>query len=330
MIVVSIIIPIYKVEQYIITCIESVLVQSYRNLEVILVDDCSPDRSMDIAREYIRKSTKSQDVIFKYTRHDCNRGLSAARNTGIQQATGDYLYFLDSDDEITANCIELLVHNSNNGQTDVVCGGFKVVGNEKSLWNKNEFADICLSGNRNIVNYYVSGRLYVMACNKMIRRDLLIKNNLIFKEGVIHEDNHWSFIIMNNIETLRTLRDRCYLYNYRSTSITGTPNYRRRYDSYVQILEEFNKAEKNGTIKAYPESLHYIDKQKLLWMRELSKIKEITRQEKFRYFTRVLKLNRSFSFLMHYSTLPIQELFWQIIDFAVLQRSKLYKVMSKK
>lgn len=328
MIVVSIIIPIYKVEQYIITCIESVLAQSYRNLEVILVDDCSPDGSMDIACDYIRKSTRSQDLIFKYTRHECNRGLSAARNTGIQQATGDYLYFLDSDDEITANCVELLVKNSNNGQTDVVCGGFKVVGNENSLWNKNEFTDIYLSGNRNILNFYISGRLYVMAWNKMIRRDLLIKNNLFFKEGVIHEDNHWSFIIMNNIETLRLLRERCYLYNYRSMSITGNPNYRQRYDSYVQILEEFNKAEKNGTIKAYPESLHYIDKQKLIWMRELSKIKEITCQEEYLYFTRVLKLNRSFSFLIHYCTLPIQELFWQIVDYAVLQRTKLYKVMS--
>ena len=329
MILVSIIIPIYKVEQYIIECIESVLNQTYRNLEVILVDDCSPDGSWDIAQDYIRKSAKSKDLNFKYIRHNYNRGLSAARNTGINKASGDYLYFLDSDDEISSNCIELLVQNSNNGQTDVVCSGFKVRGNEKSIWNNYLFADLYLSGNRNIIGYYTSGRLYVMAWNKMIRRDLIIKNNLFFKEGVIHEDNHWSFIIMNNIETLRILRDICYFYNFRNTSITGTPNYRRRYDSYVQILEEFNKAEIDGTIRKYPESLHYIDKQKLLWMRELTKIKEISYQEKFRYFTRILKLKRSISFLLHYCTLPLQEQFWKIVDFAVLQRSRLYKVLSK-
>ena len=105
---VSIIIPVYNVEPYIERCIESVLCQTYRELEVILVDDSSPDCSMDLARKCIDNSNRNKlDII--HLRHDHNLGLSAARNTGIEAATGDYLFFLDSDDWITDNCISLLV-----------------------------------------------------------------------------------------------------------------------------------------------------------------------------------------------------------------------------
>ena len=87
---VSIIIPVYKVEPYIIKCIDSVLHQNYRFMEVILVDDRTPDHSMQMAIDYIEQSKLSHDIHFKYVKHDCNRGLSAARNTGIDAATGEY------------------------------------------------------------------------------------------------------------------------------------------------------------------------------------------------------------------------------------------------
>ena len=98
---ISIIIPIYNVEPYIIRCVDSVLRQTYRQLEIILVDDCSPDHSMEIARKHIEASTSSKGLKFKYIKHEKNRGLSAARNSGLDAATGEYIYFLDSDDEIT-------------------------------------------------------------------------------------------------------------------------------------------------------------------------------------------------------------------------------------
>ena len=96
---VSIIIPIYKVESYIERCITSVLRQTYRNLEVILVDDCTPDSSMEIAKAVINEN-QNCGMNFVFLKHDHNFGLSAARNTGINAATGDYLFFLDSDDEL--------------------------------------------------------------------------------------------------------------------------------------------------------------------------------------------------------------------------------------
>lgn len=93
---VSIIIPVYNVSKYIKRCLKSVLGQTWKDLEIILVDDCTPDDSMDIVRGILETSSRSDIVTI--LKHEKNRGLSAARNTGIRQATGNYLYFLDSDD----------------------------------------------------------------------------------------------------------------------------------------------------------------------------------------------------------------------------------------
>ena len=103
---VSIIIPVYNVSKYIERCLKSALDQTWKDLEIILVDDCTPDDSMDIARSVLETSSRSNMVTI--LKHEKNRGLSAARNTGIRQAKGDYLYFLDSDDYLPVNSIELL------------------------------------------------------------------------------------------------------------------------------------------------------------------------------------------------------------------------------
>ena len=326
MLSVSIIIPVYKVEKYIIGCVESVLRQTYRHLEVILVDDCSPDRSMPIAKEYILNSAKSRDLKFLYLRHDRNQGLSAARNTGINSATGDYIFFLDSDDQLTEDCIQILVENSDGGRIDVVCGGFKVIGNENSLWHKYYFTDDYISGNRNVIRYYVSGRLNIMAWNKLIRRKIITESNLSFLEGVIHEDNHWSFMLANHINTLKMISHKGYLYYHRDDSITGTPDYRRRYDSYVKIIEAFDAAEKSGLIVDYPECYKFIDRQKLQWINELWNVEAFSFNEKRAYFMRILKLRRSVSFLFNFSILPLKWFCWRIIDIFVIIRSKLKRM----
>ena len=102
---ISVIIPVYNVEKYIIRCLESVKQQSYKDYEVILVDDCGQDNSIGLAKDYLEKNFPANSHIIT---HDCNKGLSAARNTGILAATGEFIYFLDSDDAITNDCLSLL------------------------------------------------------------------------------------------------------------------------------------------------------------------------------------------------------------------------------
>ena len=105
---VSIIIPVYNVAPYIEACLKSVMRQTYSgSMECLVVDDCGTDESIAIAERMIAEYDGS--ILFQILHHEHNRGLSAARNTGTLQATGDYLYYLDSDDEITDECIELLM-----------------------------------------------------------------------------------------------------------------------------------------------------------------------------------------------------------------------------
>ena len=110
---VSIIVPVYKVEKYLNKCVDSILDQSYQNIEVILVDDGSPDNSGKLCDEYV--TNQRVKVI-----HQKNMGLSGARNTGIENSTGDYLMFIDSDDYIDKDMVKYLVKKSFETNTDIV------------------------------------------------------------------------------------------------------------------------------------------------------------------------------------------------------------------
>ena len=108
---ISIVTPVYEVEQYISECTQSVIDQSYDNIEFILVDDCSGDNSINIAEELLVSSVKS-GLVYKIMRHEHNRGVSAARNTALHVASGDYIFCLDSDDKLTPQCVAALVEKS--------------------------------------------------------------------------------------------------------------------------------------------------------------------------------------------------------------------------
>lgn len=115
---VSIIIPVYGVEKYISQCLESVINQSYENIEIIVVNDGTKDNSMKIVEEYLL------DERIKIINKE-NGGLASARNRGIEEATGEYIYFLDSDDWIEVNTIEVLVEESNN--LDIIYSNFGIL-----------------------------------------------------------------------------------------------------------------------------------------------------------------------------------------------------------
>lgn len=233
---VSIIIPIFKVEPYIECCIGSVLRQTYRNLEVILVDDCSPDHSMEIAKNYIEKSLFSKDLSFIYLKHNHNRGLSAARNTGMRAAKGKYVYFLDSDDEISPDCIEKLVHPLKHREYDMVVANYKTTGVRESACDMRLYNGEIV-GKHNIVEAKRKGFWYPMAWNKLINVQFIKDNHLEFCEGAIHEDEAFSAeaaCVMNSMYCISEVVT--YDYKLRSNSIITSLNYDNRIKSYLKIL----------------------------------------------------------------------------------------------
>lgn len=114
---VTVIIPVYKVEKYIRRCVDSVLSQSYQNLQIILVDDGSPDDCGKICDSYMKKDSRVKTI------HQPNGGLSIARNTGLKYAFGEFIYFLDSDDYIAPEAIEAMVHLADEHHADIVMAG---------------------------------------------------------------------------------------------------------------------------------------------------------------------------------------------------------------
>lgn len=219
---VSIIIPVYNVESYVEDCLHSVMNQSYNNIECIFVDDCTADSSTDIIKESLAKYKGPID--FRIISHSENMGLSAARNTGIRNSKGYYLFFLDSDDEITENAISNLVELCDCGKVDCVVGGVKVIGDSRQINSEIRLLSInkqLLSSTQEIIRSYYYNEWYVMAWNKLIRRDFVIINDLMFQEGLLHEDQCWSYNLSLCAKTMAFCFDDTYVYKIRSNSITS-------------------------------------------------------------------------------------------------------------
>lgn len=220
--IVSIIIPIYKVEKYIERCLISVINQSFADIEMILIDDYGNDKSMQIALNVL-KSNKWEHKS-KIITHNKNRGLSAARNSGIKEASGDYIYFLDSDDSISIDCIEKLIKPALKYKNDFVIGDYKCIYNSQEIFTEKpplKLNSKNISTKDKILISFQNGEWYEMAVNKLIRRSFLIDNDLFFTEGIIHEDVLWSFKMACKAQSMSVINECTYYYYLRDDSITG-------------------------------------------------------------------------------------------------------------
>lgn len=236
---ISIIIPVYNVEPYIERCLQSVAAQSMtEGIECILVDDCGTDRSIEVAGAFI--SGYQGKIRFRLLHHERNMGLSAARNTGIQAAKGEYVYFLDSDDAITPDCMEgfLNIIKEHPG-VDLIQGLIYQDSPYMNQFATKEFPSY--TDDRKYIKWAIMDYdvLPVCAANKMVRRQILIDNNLFFKEGIIHEDNHWSFFLAKYVSSLALYSKKCYVYTENPTSITKAINRDKEILSSRIIIEDF-------------------------------------------------------------------------------------------
>lgn len=217
---ISIIIPVFNVDQFIERCILSALNQTYKNIEVVIIDDCGIDNSIRIAQNILNNPLYNK--ISKIVKHKKNRGLSAARNTGINVSSGEYVYFLDSDDEISLDCIELLVKSIVGYNPDFIIADYQIKGTDR-LYPPLNLEPGAIKTNDEILRTYIKREWYMMAFNKLVKKSFLIKNELYFKEGIVHEDELWSFMLACKAETLNVIKNKTYIYNTRPGSITQEP-----------------------------------------------------------------------------------------------------------
>jgi glycosyltransferase involved in cell wall biosynthesis len=212
---VSIIIPIFNVEDYIIDCLVSVLNQDYNNLEVVLINDKTNDKSMEISENIILKLRERYHVII--IEHKKNMGLSAARNSGIKTAKGAYLFFLDSDDELYPYSISVLAENINKYDApDIISGNF-ILSNSNNREHINP--DNYLDNNYDIIRSFFTNEWPAMACNKLIKSNFIHSHGILFKEGLLHEDMLFSFLLAINAEKMVVCNQMTYKYRIRNSSI---------------------------------------------------------------------------------------------------------------
>ena len=217
---VSIVIPVYNVAPYIWDCMQSVMRQTYNcSMECLIVDDCGTDDSITIIERTIAAYTGP--ISFKIIHHEQNKGLSAARNTGTLCAKGDYIYYLDSDDIITNDCIEKLMKVvSLDSAVEMVQGNAKSNINRHFDSLNKKYSIQHATTNKEIREcFYKYHQLPSYAWNKLIKRSFLLQNQLLFKDGLLWEDKHWLFFLLKKLCNVYFISDTTYLYRIRNNSI---------------------------------------------------------------------------------------------------------------
>ena len=227
---VSVIIPVYNVESYVRESLLSALDQTFEDLEYVIVDDCSTDRSMDVVRGIVKGHPRSKDVHIY--RHEQNRGLSAARNTGMSKATGKYIFFMDSDDEITLDCIEKHFNAITKNNACFSIANINLVG-VKSIHIK-DFSAHCRQ--KDLLSSFFLREWNVSACNKLFLKDFINQNHLLFQEGLLQEDILWTYRVCLFADRAAWIEDRTYSYKIRNNSITRSKNSSRKIESLLYIL----------------------------------------------------------------------------------------------
>lgn len=250
---VSIIIPIYKVESYIERCIKSVVEQdgigSAYNLECILVDDCTPDKSMEIAKDTIKPY---KNIQFICLRHEVNKGLSVARNTGLEYATGDYIMFIDSDDYILPNSIKTFTDEIYSNPTIDIVTGSTISKNNTDI-KKREL----LKSKESIIHGFLTMKFFITSWNKLIRRECITENKLLFIEGIYLQDQPWLYSLAFHINSMLLLPQKTYFYEEASESTSrGALNHEKaqRYvNSWNTVFEYYLSHRPNS--KEYEHNL---------------------------------------------------------------------------
>lgn len=251
-ITVSIVIPVYAVSAYIERCVNSVINQTYSPIECLLVDDATPDDSISKCERLIADYKGSTRFVILH--HDRNRGLSASRNTGLDAATGEYVFYLDSDDELKPDCIEKMVRPIKDNPTiEMVLGNHEVYVQHHSGAPTKQRQTHLPEGDYDTMEkvwklYKKGGGFDGHAWNKLIKKDFLRQHRLYFKEGVMWEDMIWSFITVQHLSHLHVIPDITLLYYIRPESImTGTSGKERAHHLeivYEEIANHFTEKDK--------------------------------------------------------------------------------------
>lgn len=286
---ISVIVPVYNVENYLEKCVHSILKQTYSNLEIILIDDGSTDKSGSICDDL---SNNDSRIIVVHTK---NRGLSAARNKGIDLSTGEFIIFVDSDDFINEYMIEILYGNLIQNKADIsICKFEKVHDNIEILKGNEQIVDnnpIVMSGRQALKQLYKENFIYyVVAWNKLYKRSLF--EDLSYREGKIHEDEFIIHHLFYASKTIVFTKIPLYHYVIRDGSITNSTFRIQKLDILDALQERSVFYRENGITECIRENeYNYV-----IYF--------------FNLYVTALKINRNDKKLKKYKKIFLKELYY--------------------
>ena len=238
---ISVIVPVYNVAQYLEKSIASIQQQTYQNLEIILVDDGSTDESGRLCEQIAEQDER----VLVY--HKDNEGLSQARNDGLKQAHGDYVIFIDSDDYIHPEMIASLYQQLVNEDADVSsCGVMNVYANSESPQTEKQDDYFVCETETFLREYLIGEKIPGTICNKLIKKEIAIQ--LTFPKGLIYEDAYYHFDLIKVAKKYVVNTKPYYYYFHRGDSITTKP-YEEKDLAYIDIYQKFY----NEVVKEYPK-----------------------------------------------------------------------------
>ena len=244
---ISVIVPVYNVEKYLKKCLSSIMKQTFKNFEVIIVNDGSPDNSQDIIDSFKKRYPKKIKAFKKE-----NGGLSSARNYGLEKASGDYVVFLDSDDWFEPDYLEKMYNIAIRDDLDiVVCDTIKDYSNNRQIVLRSNLG----YSHDNIKNYIIS---YPMAALRLVKRSLYTKEYL-FTENILYEDLCLYPTFINVTDKIGFLSIPLYHYLQRDDSIMHQKTFSDKLFDIIKVLDNiYNSFKKHNNLDKYHEEVEYL------------------------------------------------------------------------
>ena len=241
---VSVIVPVYNVEEYLSKCLSSLVEQTLKDIEIIVINDGSPDDSQIIIDEYQKRFPNMR--VYKKD----NSGLSDTRNVGIKYATGEYIAFVDSDDSVRSDMYLKMYEKAKSGDFDIVAGDVKYVYYDHEMILTTDPKEDTYDIRKAFIN------LYPAVCTKIFKRDILVNNNIYFKSGVWYEDVEFMYRLLPYIKKIGVIHEPFYEYLQREKSITSTVS-PKIYDYIHNMNGILDYYREKGLYEKYKNELEY-------------------------------------------------------------------------